>query len=203
MEKDTPQQAPMLPAEALTKCLGSLDLKTPRLRLRLTTADDQEVQIEHEMMPAIMWAIRDPQPQTEVEQRVRDLGAPWSADEGSWISLSLEDLKTQAVIGFFFLNVISHENQSVELGYRLHPDYWRRGYTFEAAQCLLTYCREILRVRKVVAYCISANEGSAGLLEKLGFIKEGCLRQHSALSGQWPDELVYGLILAPQREAPQ
>ncbi len=190
----------MLPATDLAAQIGILDLRTPRLRLRLTAAADEEVQIEHEMTPAIMHTIRDPLPHAEVAQRVRDFNGPWSAAEGVWVSLSLEEIDTQNVTGFFFLRVVSHENQSVELGYRLHPDYWRRGYAFEAGEQLLAYCKETLLVRKVVAYCVDTNDSSAGLLEKLGFSKEGCLRLHSPLGGRWQDESVYGLVLAPTRE---
>jgi RimJ/RimL family protein N-acetyltransferase len=34
------------------------------------------------------------------------------------------------------------------------------------------------------------------VLEKLEFVREGCLKQHSRLGGKWCDELVYGRILA-------
>jgi ribosomal-protein-alanine N-acetyltransferase len=193
----------MIPLQELAEQVATLNLITPRLRLRLTVSDDDPVQIKHEMNPAIMWGIRDPLPRAEVEERIRKLEAPWQAQEGSWVSLSLERSDTGDIIGFFFLQVVSYENQSVELGYRLHPDHWRRGYTFEAAQRLLIYCREELQVRKMIAYCVAANEGSAGVLEKLGFSREGCLRKHSPLGGRWCDELVYGLVLAPDREVPQ
>jgi RimJ/RimL family protein N-acetyltransferase len=192
----------MISPADLSARIKSLNLITPRLRLRLTTPADDHVQIEHEMIPAIMDAIRDPLPRSEIEHRIRDFAAPWSATEDAWVSLSLEESDSGNVAGFFFLRVVSYENQSVELGFRLHPDYWRRGYTFEAARCLLDYCTEELQVRKMVAYCVDTNKGSAGVLEKLGFVEEGCLRQHSPLGGRWCDELVYGLVLAPDREAP-
>ncbi len=192
----------MLPRNELAARINSLDLTTPRLHLRRTTSDDDEVQISHETNPTIMNTIRDPLPPEEVEQRVRNLGGPWRAVENSWVGLSLVDSDTRNVIGFFFLRVVSFENQSMELGYRLHPDYWRRGYAAEAAQHLLAYCDEMLQVRKMVAYCLATNEGSVGLLEKLGFSREGCLVKHSALGGQWRDDLVYGLVLAPQRGVP-
>jgi ribosomal-protein-alanine N-acetyltransferase len=192
----------MLSATALATRIASLSLTTERLHLRPITPSDNAVQVQHELNPAIMQTIRDPMPQAEIEERVADFSGPWQADEDSWVGLSLVETSTDHVIGFFFLRVISFENQSMEVGYRLHPDYWRQGYALEAGQALLTFLDEVLQVRKAVAYCIKSNAGSAGMLEKLGFVREGCLRQHSPLGGKWHDELVYGLVLAPQRQVP-
>lgn len=192
----------MLSSTALAAQIAALSLTTERLHLRPITPADDKVQVEHELNPAIMQTIRDPLPQAEVEKRIEDFRGPWQADEDSWVGLSLVEAATDQVIGFFFLRVISFENQSMEVGYRLHPDYWRQGYALEAGQALLTFLDESLQVRKAVAYCINSNAGSAGLLEKLGFEREGCLHKHSPLGGKWHDELVYGLVLAPQRKVP-
>ncbi len=192
----------MLSKELLAADITALDLATPRLRLRALTPADDEVQIEHEANPTIMGYIRDPLPHAEIVQRVRDISGPWQAEEGTWVGLALEEKETQKITGFFFLRVACHESQSVELGYRLHPDYWGRGYAFEAGQHLLTHFKDTLQVRKVIAYCVSENAASAGLLSKMGFQREGLLAQHSALAGRWQDELVYGLVLAPERQAP-
>ncbi len=192
----------MLSPEDLAQQLAKIDLSTERLGLRPITPDDDEVQIEHEANRAIMDTIRDPLPLDEIEKRVRAFAAPWQAEEGSWVGLSLVETATGKVTGFFFLRVESHENQIVELGYRLHPDYWGLGYATEAARSLLAYLDDVLKVRKVVAYCVAYNDASAGLLEKLGFNREGCLSKHSPLGGLWQDELVYGLVLAPDREVP-
>ena len=183
----------MLNAEELAAAVAALDLHTPRLRLRHTTAADFEVQVEHEMNTTIMANIRDPLPLDEVREIVKDFNATWVGKEGSWVGLTIE--RSGDVIGFVFLNLTSHECQSMELGYRLHPDYWRQGYTAEAGHALLEFCRDVLKVRKMVAYVVKGNDASGGLLKKLGFQDEGCLRQHSQLGGKWCDEMVYGLIM--------
>jgi len=192
----------MLSPEDLAQHLAGVALSTERLGLRALTPADNEAQIAHESNRAIMAMIRDPLPPEEIAERVRTLSGPWQATEGSWIGLALVESSTDKITGFFFLRVTCHESQSVELGYRLHPDYWGLGYATEAARCLLTYFDEVLKVRKVVAYCVADNDASAGLLEKMGFTREGCLRKHSPLGGRWQDELVYGLVLAPEREVP-
>lgn len=176
--------------------LKNFELTTQRLRLRrLTPADDHNM-VEHEMNPAIMAMIRDPQQREDVIQKIAEFGAPWDAKEDSWVGLAVEELDTGSLTGFFFFRVVSYENQSLELGYRFHPDFWRLGYASEAGQQLMAYFADELKIRKVVAYCVAENEGSARVLEKLGFDREGCLKQHSFLGGKWCDELVYGKILA-------
>jgi len=185
----------MLQSEKIAERLQGFELVTPRLQLRrLVPADDQHL-IEHEMNPAIMAMIRDPQSRDDVVRGVAEFGATWQAEEDSWVGFALEELATGSFTGLFFFRVISYENQSIELGYRLHPDYWRRGYATEAGKRLMTYFADELKVRKVIAYCVAENEGSIRVLENLAFEREGCLKQHSWLGGKWCDELVYGRIL--------
>lgn len=186
----------MLQADEMAQRLEDFELTTPRLRLRRLIPADEPFLIEHEMNPDIMASIRDPQPRAKVVEQVAGIFKPWQAAEESWVAFALEESATSDFIGMFFFRVISYENQSLELGYRLHPDYWRRGYATEAGQRLMEYLAEELETRKVVAYCVAENEGSARVLENLGFEREGCLKQHSFLGGKWCDELVYGRVFS-------
>jgi len=191
----------MLQADEMVERLVDFELTTPRLRLRRLIPADERFLIEHEMNRQIMATIRDPQSRQEVVEQIAAIFKPWQAEEESWVALALEELATGDFTGLFFFRVISYENQSLELGYRLHPDYWRRGYATEAGQCLMEYLAKQLKARKVVAYCIAENEGSARVLENLGLEREGCLKEHSFLGGKWCDELVYGRVLSASESA--
>jgi len=187
----------MLPAENLAARARDLTLITRRLRLRPLTPADEADLLAHEMNPAIMGQIRDPLPPADVRRGLAGFVQPWKADEGAWFGLAVEELETGQFTGLLFLRVDSYENQCVEVGYRLHPDYWRRGYTTEGLRCLLAFMGREFAVRRVTASCVAGNAGSVGVLESLGFGREGCLIQHSSLGGRWHDELLYGLILRP------
>lgn len=185
----------MLKAEEITRRVLEFEMETERTRIRPFRPEELEVQIAHEMDPRIMEMIRDPLPLKAVEERIRSFNQEgYSGSEGAWTGFAVEELGTGILFGQVFFNIISYENQSAELGYRLHPDFWGRGLGTEAAGALVEFLRDGLRVRKVVAYCVAHNSGSARVLENLGFEREGRLRQHSKLGGQWCDELVFGLV---------
>ncbi|WP_394202469.1 GNAT family N-acetyltransferase [Marinagarivorans algicola] len=57
------------------------------------------------------------------------------------------------------------------------------------------YAHSELKLNKLVATCSVNNIGSYKLLEKIGFNREGCLRQNSIISNQYIDDYVYGLCL--------
>lgn len=55
-----------------------------------------------------------------------------------------------------------------DIGYALMPQYFGKGYAYEAAVALLQHCRE-LGLGKVYAIITPGNEASERLLNKLGF----------------------------------
>ncbi len=184
----------MLNAEEIARRVLELEIETERTRIRSFRPEELGVQIAHEMDPRIMEMIRDPLPIEAVEKRIRSFNQGYSGLEGVWTGFAVEDIGSGILFGQVFFNIVSYENQSAEIGYRLHPDFWGRGLGTEAAGALLDFLRDGLEVRKVVAYCVAHNPGSARVLENLGFEREGRLKQHSNLGGKWCDELVFGLV---------
>ena len=49
-------------------------------------------------------------------------------------------------------------------------------------------------LHKVSAECDARNVASARLLERLGFTREGLLRRHTWIKGEWTDDAHYGLL---------
>jgi [ribosomal protein S5]-alanine N-acetyltransferase len=66
--------------------------------------------------------------------------------------------------------------EDVDIGYSLLPEYWSRGYAFEAAAATLDYARTTARLRRVVAIVSPRNESSLRVLKKLGFAFERLMR---------------------------
>ncbi|KTF07563.1 GNAT family N-acetyltransferase [Psychrobacter pacificensis] len=57
---------------------------------------------------------------------------------------------------------------AVEIGWRLHKDYWGLGYATEAAQAALRYAFEVLELSEVVAFTAVINKRSQKLMQRLG-----------------------------------
>ncbi len=55
-----------------------------------------------------------------------------------------------------------------DIGFAFLPEYWNRGFAYEAAEALLNYGHSTLGVNKIVGLTSEDNLGSINLLKKLG-----------------------------------
>lgn len=63
-----------------------------------------------------------------------------------------------------------------ELGYSFNPNYWGNGYATEAAKAVVDYGFNALRLRRIEAGTFETNIQSIRVCEKVGFTKEGILK---------------------------
>ncbi|MEZ4454617.1 MAG: GNAT family N-acetyltransferase [Nannocystaceae bacterium] len=82
------------------------------------------------------------------------------------------------------------------IGYQLRADAWGRGIGTAAAEFALWFALDELGARKVSADCLATNLGSATILERCGFVREGVLRAHFWVRGAPRDQLLWGLLPA-------
>ena len=64
----------------------------------------------------------------------------------------------------------------------------------EAVRAVLDHAFRVQGLHKVSAECDARNTASARLLERTGFTREGLLRRHTWIKGEWTDDLLYGLL---------
>ncbi len=178
----------------MTDDVTALHLESPRLVLRRFRSQDLRTAIEHEQDPRIMRYVREIQPIEATRTKVAGFLEPWRGGDGEWLAIVIARRDDYRMLGMLALRITLIANQTVEIGYRLHPDHQRQGITFEACHRLLTWMFRSIRVRKVIAHCVPENVASWRLMEKLGMQREGILRQHSTLHGAWIDEYLYGLL---------
>ncbi|HXH22493.1 MAG TPA: GNAT family protein [Dehalococcoidia bacterium] len=81
-----------------------------------------------------------------------------------------------------------------DIGYELDPAYWGRGYATEAARRLVEFAFRDLGVHRLWAYVLVENEPSWRVLERLGFRREGHLRENEWMQGRYWDTYIYGLL---------
>ncbi len=81
-----------------------------------------------------------------------------------------------------------------EIGWRLHYQYWGKGYATEAAGRVLAFAFEELGAHRVVAFCNVQNLASVRVMEKLGMLRDGRLRETRWWNGSWQDEFVYAIL---------
>jgi RimJ/RimL family protein N-acetyltransferase len=98
------------------------------------------------------------------------------------------------VIGSCLLFHFDLPNGRAELGYLLGREHWGAGYMQEAAAALIDFAFGTVGLRRLEAQIDPRNEASARLLERVGFIKEGHLRQRWVSKGEISDSGLYGLL---------
>lgn len=76
-----------------------------------------------------------------------------------------ESLTTIGICGLIKRDTLS----DVDIGYAFLQSFWGQGYAYEAANAIVLYAEEQLKLNRLVAITSIDNDSSARLLEKLGF----------------------------------
>ena len=113
---------------------------------------------------------------------------------GNVLQLGIERKTDQALIGTCTLHNLHLKSCRAEIGYALGRTYWRQGYMREALTVLIDYAFESLELNRLEADIDPRNTASEKLLERLGFLKEGYLRQRWIVNGEVSDSVFYGLL---------
>ena len=90
----------------------------------------------------------------------------------------------------------------VEIGYELSKDYWHQGIMMEALQTIIPFGFKEMGIHRIQASVFPENHASIHLLEKLGFVKEGVLKEYTYVRHRdaWEDCLVLALLLSSFHE---
>jgi len=105
-----------------------------------------------------------------------------------------------ALIGTVTLYNLDFDHRRAEMGYALDRAHWGRGYMQEALHALLGFAFGVLDLHRIEADVDPRNAASIRTLERLGFQREGYLRERWQVNGEIQDALFYGL-LRPDWEA--
>lgn len=113
------------------------------------------------------------------------LGGPLSRERSDQLAGWIEERFESQGFGFWALDLIDGPDfigmtglnvprfdapfmPAIEIGWRLHPDYWGRGLVTEAAGAALDYAFGTLGLDEVVAFTAQGNVRSRSVMERLG-----------------------------------
>ena len=172
---------------------------TERLLLRPYEPTDVDDLLDIQSRPDVMRYLYDEvRTREEVEELIEKRAAQTSLrvdDDG--IVLAAERQEDSRVIGDVSLTLRSAFHRQGEIGFVFHPDAQGHGYAREAATAVLNVAFAELGLRRVYGRTDLRNEGSAGLMRRLGMRQEAHLRENEIFKGEWSDELVFAIL---QRE---
>ncbi len=129
---------------------------------------------------------------TQADQLLRDVLADYQS--GKSLPLGIERSGDKVLVGQCTLFHFHEASRRAEIGYALGRPFWGRGYMHESLQALLSYAFNHLALNRLEADIDPRNTSSARALERLGFLKEGYLRQPWIVNGEVSDTCLYGLL---------
>lgn len=171
-----------------------LQLTTPRLILRPLVEADVPALFAIFSHPEVMRYWSSP-PLTETGQArhlLQNIQVGYQSGE-DW-QPGIERRSDNALIGTCTLFAFHAASRRAEIGYALGRSYWGAGYMAEALTALITYAFDTLDLHRLEADIDPRNNASARLLERLGFQKEGHLRERWIVNDEISDTAWYGLL---------
>jgi [ribosomal protein S5]-alanine N-acetyltransferase len=179
--------------------MASMSLPTPtlhtaRLRLRpFTGADAAALFALHSNAHVLRYWDSPPWSDPACAERFLAVSRQM-AEDGSGARLAMDRVSDGVFIGWCALTRWNPEHRSASMGYCLDDAAWGHGYATEGARAVLQWAFDTLDLNRVQAEADTRNVASARVLEKLGFLREGTLREDCVVNGDVSDSGVYGLL---------
>lgn len=129
-----------------------------------------------------------------VESMIQKSQTRWAGGELAKWAIALR--RDDQLIGTCGFNDFSAAHRWAELAYDLAQAFWGKGLMRQAAAAAIDWAFADGQIDRVHAYVRTDNMRSAILLERLGFVREGCLRSFRVCRGRACDLYVYGLLRA-------
>ena len=158
-------------------------LSTPRLTLRMPRPGDLQGLFSIYGTPAAMRYWSTPPHSLDDTRAFLDTYLERSAERPSYFIFEHKG----RVIGTGGLH------SGTEVGYILHPDFWRQGFVTEGMSAIIPYVFDTWDLPKLTADIDPRNHASAASLRRLGFEKTGSARNTFCVAGEWSDSWYYTL----------
>lgn len=110
------------------------------------------------------------------------------------VNFAVVSRDTGELFGCASLINLSARYERAELGYWIGRPYWNKGYCTEAARAVVEYGFSVLELRRIYARFLKRNPASGRVMEKIGMLREGCLREHAKKQEQFEDIVLYGVL---------
>lgn len=168
----------------------------------------------NEEMTLRMLTARDAEPLYKLTDQSRDnlkKWLPWLNDMNS-VDDSLQFIKNsfqvynnrkgitagifwnEKLVGIIGFNDLDFKNKIGYIGYWLGENYQGKGLMTTAVSSLLTYGFTELSLNRIDLRAASKNMPSRAIAERLGFKKEGEIRQVEWLYDHYVDHVIYGML---------
>jgi ribosomal-protein-alanine N-acetyltransferase len=169
-------------------------LQGQRVQLRMLRVGDVPQLYAQFSDPKVMryWSrpplMRIEEAQTLFEELERGVAA------GEFAQWAIARRSDDLMIGSCALFAHQQVHRRAAIGYALASAHWGQGFAREALRLTLDHAFGMLELHRLEADVDPRNVASTRLLDKLGFLREGVLRERWHVSGEIQDSAIYALL---------
>lgn len=184
-----------------SKRLPTLD--GPRVRLRALTGGDASALFAIFSDPEVMRYWSHPPFAEPAEAAAYVEETHLGLAEGTFYQWGVALRQEEDLVGTTTLWQLDERNRRCEIGFVLGRAHWGQGLMSEALTVLFDFAFGDLGLRRLEADVDPDNTPSISLLERLGFRREGFMRERWWVAGEACDSLFYGLLAREWRARPR
>ena len=171
------------------------EIETQRLLLRRMTIDDAEVILYLRSNDEVMKYIDRERTKSieEAKSFIDKIDASLNSNNGVMWGIMLKE-KPRTLVGNIGYWRLIKEHYRAEVGYMLHPSFWKKGIMKEALLRVIDFGFAEMHLHSIEANINPGNEASAKLLESTGFIKEAYFKEDFFFDGEFRDTIIYSRL---------
>ena len=177
-------------------------ITTERLLLRETSDQDADAVFEMESDPVAMRYWSRPPMQDVAEARAAVERAKGFFATRVGLRWSITRNGDGLVLGHVGVFNFHEPSDRADIGYGLVRRHWGQGYMHEALVAVVDYAFGPLALRRLEADIDPRNLASVRALERLGFEREGLLRERWQVADEVSDSVLMGLLARDWRASP-
>lgn len=175
-------------------------LETDRLNLRnfsMDDCDDVTRMVDDPQIAANTIEIPHPYEYHMAADWIKSHRKNFNAGQGVVFAITCREAGN--LIGAIGLTINSVDNKA-EMGYWIGREYWNKGYATEAGKAVVAYGFDKLGLHRIFGKHLRRNLASGKVMQKVGMLYEGRLREDVKKNGELEDLELYGMLKADYYE---
>ncbi|MEH7344714.1 GNAT family N-acetyltransferase [Bacillus sp. JJ1532] len=163
-------------------------IQTERLIIRKFIFDDWQAVYKYTSDPIVMKYIPEG---VFSEEDAKEFVIKNSVDQAVKFPVLLKN--ENILIGHIAFEKFFGEH-TYEIGWVFKQEFQNRGYASEAAEALLKFGFEDMKLHRIIATCQPENTPSYRVMEKIGMRREGFFKKCIPQGNDWWDEFYYAIL---------
>ena len=135
-----------------------------------------------------------PYPVSDAREFIASLQRLAPGTPGTWFQFAVVLASSGVLVGDVGLHAADDDGRQGELGFTFATAHQGHGYATEAVRAVVQFAFEKLLMHRVFSRTDARNVQAQRLLERLGFRREGELRESAWFKDAWATEFIYAQL---------